>query len=43
VARDFSSKYPEWFSGLPSLQFNALRGLFPKRWRGNGGYPFTAF
>jgi hypothetical protein len=27
VARDFSCKYPDWFSGLPSLQFHTLRGF----------------
>jgi hypothetical protein len=27
VARDFSCKYPERFSGLPSLQSHAMRGL----------------
>ena len=43
VARDFSCKYPDWFSRLPILKFHALRGLFPKRWRGNGGYAFTPF
>ena len=27
MARDFSCKYPDWFSGLPSLQLHALRGF----------------
>jgi hypothetical protein len=34
VARDFSCKYPHCFSGLPSLQFHALRGLSQKmKWQ----------
>lgn len=41
-ARDYSCKYPDCFSGQPSLQFHTLRGLFPRRWSDNGNYPFTS-